>query len=221
MPGRNFARLGGLCGLLYVLLLVPAYVVGYQDAPNPASGAEEVVGYFGASPNDFMLFNGVLIIFSTFFFLWFLGALHGVLRGAEGAEVGLSSAAFAGGMMFIVLLSAGCVAELLYPATLLRFENFAPSAQPAFTSLALSAWLYHFCQVGASVMVTATSLAALGTGVLPRWLALVGFAVALLTLLHFLLPLVGALAGLLWVALVSGLMLVGSGSASSPRRLAR
>jgi hypothetical protein len=75
--------------------------------------------------------------------------------------------------------------------------------------------------VGASVMVTATSLVALGTGVLPRWLALVGFVVALLTLLHFLLPLPGALAGLLWVALVSALMLVASGSASAPRRLAR
>jgi hypothetical protein len=70
-------------------------------------------------------------------------------------------------------------------------------------------------------MVAATSLAALATGVLPRWLALVGFAVALLTLLHFLLPLLGALAGLLWVALVSALMLIGSGSAPAPRRLAR
>jgi hypothetical protein len=73
--------------------------------------------------------------------------------------------------------------------------------------------------VGASVMITATSLAALGTGALPRWLALVGFVVALLTLLHFLLPLLGAVAGLLWVALVSALMLIGSGSAS--RRPAR
>jgi hypothetical protein len=43
-----------------------------------------------------------------------------------------------------------------------------------FTSLALSAWLYHLWQAGASVMVTATSLVVLGTGVLPRWLALVG-----------------------------------------------
>ena len=58
-------------------------------------------------------------------------------------------------------------------------------------------------------MVLATSLVALGTGVLPRWLALVGFVVALLTLLHFLLPLVAALVGLAWVAAVSALMLTG------------
>jgi hypothetical protein len=221
MAGRGLARLGGVCGLLYVLLLVPAYVVGYPDAPTPTSAAEDVVGYFGASPDIFVLANGVLAVFSTFFFLWFLGALYGVLRRAEGEEVGLSSAALAGGTLFIVLSCAGYAAEVVYPAAMLRFENFTPGAQPAFTSLALSAWLYHFCQVGASVMITATSLVALGAGVLPRWLALVGFVVALLTLLHFLLPLPGALAGLLWVALVSALMLVGSGNTSAPRRLAR
>ena len=70
-------------------------------------------------------------------------------------------------------------------------------------------------------MIAATSLVALGTGVLPRWLALAGFVVALLTLLHFLLPLPDALAGLLWVAVVSALMLVASGSEAAPKRLAR
>jgi hypothetical protein len=222
MAGRNLARLGGVCGLLFVLLMVPAYVVGYPDAPTPTSAAEDVVGYFGEAPGSFVLANGVLTVFSTFFFLWFLGALHGLLGRAEGEEGGFfSSSALAGGTLFIVLSCAGYAAEVLYPAAVLRFENFTPDAEPAFTSLALSAWLYHFCQVGASVMITATSLVALGTGVVPRWMALVGFVVALLTLLHFLLPLLGAVAGLLWIALISALMLIGSRGASEPRRLAR
>lgn len=213
--------MGGVCGLLYVILMVPAYVVGYPDAPTPASSAEEVVGYFGASPDTFVLANGTLAVFSTFFFVWFLAMLYGVLRRAEGEEVGLSSAALVGGTLFIALSCAGYAAEIIHPATLLRFENFTPDGEPAFTSLALSAWLYHFCQVGASVMICATSLVALGSGALPRWLALAGFVVALLTLLHFLLPLLGAVAGLLWIALISALMLLASGSASAPRRLAR
>jgi hypothetical protein len=222
MAGRGLARLGGVCGLLYVLLLVPAYVVGYPDAPTSTSAAADVVGYFGASPDTFVLANGVLAVFSTFFFVWFLGALHGLLGRAEGEEGGFfSSAALAGGTLFIVLSCAGYAAEVVYPAAMLRFENFTPGAEPAFTALALSAWLYHFCQVGASVMITATSLVALGTGLLPRWLALAGFVVALLTLLHFLVPLLGALAGLLWVALVSALLLAGSRNTSEPRRLAR
>ena len=219
MAGRGLARLGGVCGLLYVILMVPAYVVGYPDAPTPTSVDADVIAYFGESPDTFVLANGVLAVFSTFFFLWFLGALHGLLGRVEGEAGGLSSVALAGGILFIALSCAGYAAEIIYPAALVRFENFAPDAEPAFTSLALSAWLYHFCQVGASVMVAATSLVALGTGVLPRWLALVGFVVTLLTLLHFLLPLLGAVAGLLWIAVVSALMLIASGSAS--RRPAR
>jgi hypothetical protein len=126
-----------------------------------------------------------------------------------------------GGVLFITLSCARYAAEITYPATLVRFEQFASTAQSAFTSLVLSAWLYHFCQVGASVMIIATSLAALGSGSLPRWLGLAGLAVALLTLLHFVAPLIGALAGLVWIAAVSALMLIGRGSASGSRRLAR
>jgi hypothetical protein len=206
---------------LFVLLMVLAYIVGYPDALTPTSSGREALGYFGDSPGSFVLANGVLAVFSTFFFLWFLGALHGLLRRAEGGEAGLSSVALAGGLVFIALSCAGYAAELIYPATLQRFENFVPDAQRAFESLVLSSWLYHFCQAGAAVMVSAASLVALSTGVLPRWLALVGLVVTVLTLLHFLLPLPAAVAGLVWVALASAFMLAGSGGAPSPRRLSR
>ena len=222
MAGSGLARLGGICGLLFVLLMVPAYVVGYPDAPTATASSTEALGYFGDSPSAFILGNGVVAVFSTFFFLWFLGALHGLLRRAEGEDAGLSAVALAGGVAFIVLSCAGYAAELIYPATLVRFENFGPDADRVFESLALSSWLYHFCQAGAAVMVSATSLLALSTGVLPRWLALVGLVITVLTLLHFLLPLLAAVAGLVWVALASTLMLAGSGgAASSPRRLSR
>ena len=112
MVGRNFARLGGICGLLFVLLMVPAYVVGFPDAPRPASTLEDLLGYFGSPQGTFVLANGVLAVFSTFFFLWFLGALHGLIRGAEGeGVVGLSSAALAGGTLFIALSCAGYAAD--------------------------------------------------------------------------------------------------------------
>jgi hypothetical protein len=67
-------------------------------------------------------------------------------------------------------------------------------------------------------MVLVTSLVALETGVLPRWLALAGLVVALLTLLHFLLPLLAALVGLLWIAAISVLMLTGGLGSTSGRR---
>jgi hypothetical protein len=220
MSESGLVRWGGVCGLLFVLLMVPAYVVGTPDAPTATSGAGEVLGYYGTSTGTFVLFNGTVPLFSTFFFLWFLGVLYGILRRAEGVDGVVSAVALAGGILFITLSCVGYAAEIMYPATLQRFVNFVPEAQRAFESLALSGWLYHYCQVGDAVMISAASLVVLGSGILPRWLALVGFLAAILALLHFLLPLVGAISGLVWVALVSALMLGGL-SPGAPRRRGR
>ena len=132
----------------------------------------------------------------------------------------LPAAALAGGILFAALEAAGFAAEILFPAALQRFGVFEPDAAFVLVSLTLATWLYHFCQVGASAMVLVTSLVALNTGVLPRWLALAGFVVALVTLLHVVLGLVAALVGLLWIAAVSVLMLTGGvgGSTGGPRR---
>jgi hypothetical protein len=222
MSGGGLTRFGGVCGLLFVLLIVPAYVVGYPDAPTSTSGAGEVLGYFGTSAGTFVFFNGTLALLSTFFFLWFLGVFYGVLRRAEGVDGVLSTVVLAGGILFITLSCAGYAAEIMHPATLQRFVNFVPDAQRTFESLALSAWLYHFCQVGDAVMISAASLIVLGSGILPRWLALIGFLAALLALVHFLIPLIGAISGLVWITLVSALMLAGlSQGVSAPRRRAR
>ena len=214
-------RLGGIFGLLAVVVMIPAYLVGYPDAPG---SPEEATSYFGAGIGTFVFSNGVLPLFHVFFFILFLGVLYGVLRsaedGAQGGGGGLPAAALAGGIVFAALSAAGFAAEILYPAALQRFGVFEPDAAFVLVSLTLSSWLYHFCQVGASAMVLVTSVVALETGVLPRWLALAGFVVALLTLLHFLVPLLAALVGLLWIAAVSVLMLTGGvgSTGGGPRR---
>ena len=219
--GRGLVRLGGISGLLYVLLLIPSFLLGRPDVVEEAFSTQQVIQYYGAREDAFLLGNGVIVLFAAFFFLWFLGILCGMLWRAESDGPWLTLVALAGGLMFITLSRAGTVTEILYAATVSRFDNFEQDAQLAFLSVALSSWLYHFAQVGTSVMVIATSLVVLGTAVLPRWLALLGFLLALVALLHFQFPLVGTLANLVWVALVSALMLVGSVRASTPRRRAR
>ena len=187
------------------------------DTPVPTSGPQDVVAYFTDRQDGILLYNGLLLIFAAFFFLWFLGALHGVLRSVEGG--GISSVALAGGLVFITLVLAGAAVEIVYPATLARFENFQADAQLGFFSLALSGWMYRFALAGMSVLIAAASVVVLGRGVMPRWLALVGFVAALLALLRFLIPL-GGIVGLVWVLLVSVLMLVGRAGRTrvGPRR---
>jgi hypothetical protein len=228
MADGNLVRLGGIFGLVSVVAMIPAYLVGYPDAP---SSPDEAGSYFEEGLGTFVFSNGVLPLFHIFFFILFLGVLYGLLRGAEedgddrgagGAAVrgALPAAALGGGILFAALEATGFTAEILFPAALQRFGVFEPDAAFVLVSLTLSSWLYHFCQIGASAMVSATSLVALYTGVLPRWLALAGFVVALLTFLHVVLPLVAALVGLLWIAAVSVLMLTGGvgGSTGGPRR---
>ncbi len=227
MADGNLVRLGGIFGLLSVVAVIPAYLVGSPDTP----GSPEQAGpYFEEGLGTFVFSNGVLPLFHIFFFILFLGVLYGLLRGAEegdrGAAAGggvrgaLPAAALAGGILFAALEAVGFAAEILFPAALQRFGVFEPDAAFVLVSLTLASWLYHYCQIGASAMILVTSLVALGTGVLPRWLALAGFVVALLTLLHVLLGLVAALVGLLWIAAVSVLMLTGGvgGAKGGPRR---
>jgi hypothetical protein len=222
MADSTAARLGGIGGILFVVLFFRSYLTP-PDAPLPSSRSQDVVGYFADRQDGILLFNGLLLIFAAFFFLWFLGALHGVLRSAEGEGGGISTVALAGGLVFITLVLTGAAVEIVYPATLARFENFAPDAQLGFLSLALSGWMYRFALVGMSALVAATSVVVISTGVMPRLLALAGFVAALFALLRFLIPL-GGILGLVWVLAVSALLLIGSAGRSArggPRRLDR
>ena len=125
MAGGNLLRLGGVSGLLAVFAMIPAYLVGYPDAPGSPLEAQS---YFEGGPDSFVLSNGIFPLFHVFFFILFLGVLYGMLRSA-GDEAGgmgaaLSGAALAGGIVFVTLSAAGFTAEILYPAVLQRFGRY-------------------------------------------------------------------------------------------------
>jgi hypothetical protein len=216
MPnGRAAVRLGGLSGILFVVLFVPSYLSA-PDSPIATSGPQDVIDYFTDRQDGILIINGLLLVFGAFFFLWFLGTLHGVLQDAEGEGHGFSSVSLAGGLIFIALVLTGAAVEIVYPATLARFENLQQDAQLGFLSLALSGWMYRFAFVGMAALIAAASVIALRTSVLPGWVAWAGFVAALVALLRFLGPLGGWLA-LLWVIAVSVLMLTGGvGSTGAP-----
>src|ERR671921_1417558 len=106
MYGRTAVRLGGIFGLLSVVAMIPAYLVGYPDAPG---SPEEAGSYFEEGLGTFVFSNGVLPLFHIFFFILFLGVLYGLLRGAQedgdrvaggGVRAALPAAALAGGILF-------------------------------------------------------------------------------------------------------------------------
>jgi hypothetical protein len=213
---RLAVRLGGISGILFVILVVPSFLSA-PDTPVATSGSKDVIDYFNSRQDGILTNNGLLLIFAAFFFLWFLGVFYSVMRAAEDEGYGFSPAALAGGVLFIALILAGAAVEIVYPATLARFENFEQDAQLGFFSLALSGWMYRFAFAGMSVLIAATSVTALRTGVLPGWLGWAGLLFALVALLRILGPL-SAWLSLVWIIAVSLLMLAGGVGSTSSRR---
>ncbi len=216
LDARAAVRLGGISGIVFVILAVPSFLSA-PDAPVATSGSQDVIDYFNARQDGILTNNGLLLIFAAFFFLWFLGVFYGVMRAGEGEGYGFSPAALVGGALFIALILVGAAVEIVYPATLARFENFEQDAQVGFLSLALSGWMYRFAFAGMSVLTAASSVTALGTGVLPGWLGWAGLLFALVAWLRILGPL-GAWLSLVWIIAVSLLMVVGGVGSTSSRR---
>jgi hypothetical protein len=89
---RAVVRLGGICGILYVLLMICPFLVRLPIATEDLS-VQEVNAYFDIGRDPYLFTNGLLFAFSPFFFVWFLGILHGTLRRAEGEGGGFASVA--------------------------------------------------------------------------------------------------------------------------------
>jgi hypothetical protein len=115
MIDRNVLRLGGICGLLFVVLFIPSYVSA-PDAPSTTSSIEQVLDYFTAGQSAIVFLNGVLLVFASFFFLWFLGILHALLQHAEHDGYAFGSVTLIGGLLFVALMLAGAAIEIVHPA---------------------------------------------------------------------------------------------------------
>ena len=116
MLDRNVLRLGGICGLLFVILFIPSYVSA-PDTPSTASSIQQVLDYFISGQSQIVFLNGVLLIFASFFFLWFLGILHVLLQHAEHDGYAFGSVTLIGGLLFVTLMLAGAAIEIVHPAT--------------------------------------------------------------------------------------------------------
>ena len=111
-------RLGGLCGLVAVLAVIPGYVVGLPDTPETPA---EAASYPGAA-SSFITANGVLPMLHILLGLVFLGVLVAVLRRAAGPDAAVYIAMI-GGTLWLVLVAVGIAAEVAYPAAIVRFGD--------------------------------------------------------------------------------------------------
>jgi hypothetical protein len=188
--GTLATRIGGAFGLLAALVIIPALVTA----------------------------NGVVPLLHILFGLVFVGALTSMLIRAVGprAEIYIT---VCGGVLWLTLTAAGLAAEVAYPGAIVRFGDVTVTefTQPL---LALSAWLYHYSQLGAAAMILSASISIWRTAVLPRWASAPGIF-GILPLFHTWVGRPAAISTLIWVGLIGLVMLVAAKQTTPERVEAR
>jgi hypothetical protein len=161
----NANQIGPLTGILFVVLVIVAFVVG-GETPSTDDSPQTIVSFYLDNDSEQSIASALLAL-ACVPFLFFLGALRQALR-AAGA---LSTVALLGGLMIVVGASifAGIGFTLGDAA-----DQLPPSA--VLTLNALNSDLFFTVAVGTAAFNLGLALAVLRHGGLPRplgWLALV------------------------------------------------
>jgi hypothetical protein len=200
--GFRWERWSALAGVLFVALFAIALALSGNTGDNPG----EVTKWYADDGNQTKQFVAwFLYIGSAIAFLSFLGTLRDMLVRAEGGPGTLSALVFGPGVAFTALYVAG-VSLFAAPAALANDSDFKldPNTAEVFSNAGYLTLVSGV--MVASIVVLATSTAALRTGVLPAWLGWIGLVVAIIMLFAvFFVPILVFMA---WVLVVSLIMIV-------------
>jgi len=206
MHAPRWERFAAVCGVLFVVLAIAGAALTEAGLPGSGASDAEVVAYFEDSDTELKRELGSnLVAGGVFFFLIFLGALRSALREAERSRGTFTSIAFAGGVAMAVLMLVTAVLEAGVASADGFFDSYDVDADTAILLGSLTWWLAGFSLLAGGVMVGASSVIALKTGFLPRWLAIAGLVLSAISFFNetaqaLIIPL---LLVFLWVAVVS------------------
>jgi hypothetical protein len=206
MGEGRIARWSPVSGIAFVALAVATGVV-LMDVPAPSASDDEILRYYADSGKQTKLAIAfVLTTVAAPLFVWFVGTLAARIRQAEGEPGWLSRIAVASGSAFVTVAFVGtALAQFVPDAVNNDPDRFTldPDVARLLTNAAYT--LNPELAVPLSApLVLATSLVALRTGLLPRWLGSAGVFVAFVSFAGFL---VGPTFLFLWILVVSTLLL--------------
>jgi hypothetical protein len=181
--GRHWERWAPLAGIIFVVLMfVGTFFVA--DVPDADASAQDIADYLADSDNHTRNIIGAYIwVLGGLSFLVFLASLRTVLRAAEGGTGLLSNVAFGAGVLYsaFMITSAVTFAAVAYAVGL----RDAPVSDPDFVRvLPEMAWALLLLGGGFAglFLVLIASVVIFQTRALPRWLAWLGFVVAIVLL---------------------------------------
>jgi hypothetical protein len=216
MDDRNWERWGALGGILFVVLVaITAILPGYP--PKTGDSARKIAEFIGDNGNKirWAAFFGGLADIALF---WWLGSVWRLMRRAEGGSPRLTVTAFAGAVFAAVMATIGAVMLAVIPV--IGTHTFAHTQIRYFYILSTN--VATATMFGAAIFVGAFSLLIIRRRMLPAIMGWLGLIVAVLGIVggpvvsstrdaFFYVALVGFIAFLAWVVIVSILMFVQGG----------
>jgi hypothetical protein len=163
---------GIAAGLTFIFGLAAA-----ANSPDSDDSDAKILSWYADHGHRIGVIIGAFILaFCGLFILWFASGLRQRLRLAEGPEGRLANVALGGGVLCAAMLWVGGAALAAVPAGESIGGSPLSNADVArfFPSLGFGSILI-FSMFGAIALIDATSVVIMRTGVLPRWLAWLGF----------------------------------------------
>jgi hypothetical protein len=172
----------GVAGLVFATLFVASIILLYPQPARGSSRAEIAEWYVHGGNRTASIVGLYLAPFAGIAFLWFIAAVRHRIGAYE--DRFFATVFLGGGLLFVAMLYAAAAAAGA-PLAAVRFQD-APPPSPDVIVFARGlgyTLLYVYAIRVAGVFMIVSSTIGLRTGTLPRWLAFLGYAVALVLLL--------------------------------------
>ena len=171
-------RVGGVAGILFLIMFIAGFVLQFVlgEAPAFDKPDEEIRDWFTDNGEQYLVGDYLVGLSFVLLFLPFLSSLRGLLASAEGGPAVWSRVAFAGGLLFLIF---GATASVFWGALAYGFGVRGDADGGTIRTLMyldVAAW--NTVPLAFIPFALGSSLVILQTGVLWRWLALIGLVTA-------------------------------------------
>jgi len=166
-------RVGGILGLAFFVVFLIGTVVLQGETPTYDDPVQEIRDFWEDDGQGYLVSDYVVALAITVLFLPFIVVLRTVLGRAEGGAEILSRTGFFGGLFVIAFAVA---ASASWSALAFAAENLSDDAIVALMYLDIGAWNTFPFAIG--VWTLFSSIVIVQTGVLWRWLGILGLIIA-------------------------------------------
>ncbi|MGQ0575781.1 MAG: hypothetical protein ACT4RN_16490 [Pseudonocardia sp.] len=209
---RAYGRMSGLSGIAFAVLLTVALVL-MQRAPGVGVPDSVYTAFYNGGADVLVTVGLNIVPFAGIAFLWHMIAMRAMLGAYPGEPSAIPHGLqLASGVIWVSLLFAGTAAV----GAVALLTVFSTAALPgvdvarALTSVGYAFVFVYGVRAAGMYMITTTTLAG-PTGILPRWLALLGYLAAAFLLVSTTYHPAVLLVFPVWVVVMSVAVLVRAG----------